>query len=107
MRRKTRFGLDGRSSNSPGFLVAVFAIVLLAIWGVAGPYGLAKLFRMKQRAGELSQQNIAAIKRNTEKRAALYALRNDPKVQEEFIRQKLGWIRPGEIIYEFVETRKK
>ncbi len=107
MRGKKRFGLDGRSPFSTGVLIALFAIVLLSLWCIAGPFGLAKLFRMKQRADELSRQNIAAIKRNTEKRADLDALGNDPKVQEEFIRRELGWIRPGEIVYEFVETRKK
>ncbi|MEF3169420.1 MAG: septum formation initiator family protein [Deltaproteobacteria bacterium] len=106
MRDKKRFSLDGRSPSSPRILIALFAILLLSLWCIAGPFGLAKLFRMKQRAEELSRQNIAAIKRNTEKRADIEALGNDPKVQEEFIRRELGWIRPGEIIYEFVETRK-
>ncbi len=107
MRGQKRFGVGGRSPYSSGVLIFIFAIVLLSLWCIAGPFGLAKLSRMKQRAGELSRQNIAAIKRNTEKRADLDAMENDPKVQEEFIRRELGWIRPGEIVYEFVETRKK
>jgi cell division protein FtsB len=61
---------------------------------------------------ELRRDLAAAKARNTHLRAEnerlareVEALRTDPRALEQVARADLGWVRPGEILFEFGEGR--
>jgi len=76
-------------------------LILLILWVVAGPHGLWKLHRLGMEKKALYMQNIRLMEQNTQLESAIKALKTDPKFQEQMVRQKLGWVRDGELIYRF------
>lgn len=78
----------------------------MMLWDVAGPYGIWKLHRLKVRRQELYQKNVELVKLNTKLRNNLARLEHDRQYQEEVVRKELGWVRDGEILYQFVGKDK-
>lgn len=84
----------------------LLAILLVGIgWACFGDRGLlanrelaAEIEARKVRLDE-RRQTIASLERETER------LRNDPRVQERWIREELGYVKKGEILYLFPGDR--
>ncbi len=82
------------------FVVCLF---LLLLWDVAGPYGIWKLHRMKEYRKVLYARVIEADKENALLKKRIQDFQKDKHLQEQVVRQKLGWIRKNEVVYRFVE----
>ncbi len=82
------------------FLICLF---LLFLWDVAGPYGIWKLHRMKEHRKVLYAQVIEADKENAALKKKIEDFKKDRHLQEQVVRQKLGWIKKNELLYKFVE----
>ncbi len=94
-----------RKQSSGKQVTNVFLIVvacLLLLWTLAGPFGLWKLYKMKQYRRTLYAKVIDASKENTMLKQQIQAFKSDKKFQEEMVRKKLGWVRRDEIVYKFI-----
>ncbi len=78
----------------------------MMFWDIAGPYGIWKLYRLEVQRQELYQKNVELVKLNTKLRNNLARLEHDRQYQEEVVRKELGWVRDGEILYQFVGKDK-
>ncbi len=89
----------------PGrILVLLFVPVAIyyAVWG--GEYSAIDLLRLReQTAAEV--QRLAEVRRDVDAlRALSERLEADPATIERVARERFGMIRPGEVLYRFVET---
>ncbi len=82
-------------------------LVGIFIWLTVSPYGLWKLYKMRQHRDALYQANVAAIKKNTELEENIKRIKTDPVFQEKVVRKTLGWVKPNEILYVFKKKEKK
>jgi cell division protein FtsB len=85
------------------FLWTAFAGILLFSW-VYLP-SLSKYHDLKQQQDELDKQ-IEKLSKDVEIiREERNLLKNDPEYLEKVIRDELGLVKPGEIIYKFVQDQ--
>jgi cell division protein FtsB len=84
----------------------LLAILLVGVgWACFGDRGLlanrvlAAEIEARQDRLEERRQTIASLERETER------LRTDPRVQERWIREELGYVKQGEILYLFPGDR--
>jgi len=85
--------------------IALLYVVLLAVFGV----GTGVLFlearaeydALKRRQAASQRELAAARERLAEQERFLQRLRSDPLLAEKVIRQRLGYGRPGEVIFRF------
>jgi len=83
-----------------GIITAVLVFLWLLIFGDQGIYQLNRLTMMKKR---LLYQNETLTK-DIEKLSQEKTLLQDPKNLEPVIRKELGYIKPGEVIYQEKES---
>lgn len=104
-------------SSDPGYMeetstlrsalpLLLLAILLVGVgWACFGDRGLlanrvlAAEIEARQERLEERRQTIASLERETER------LRTDPRVQERWIREELGYVKDGEILYLFPGDR--
>lgn len=90
-------------STLPLILFAVLAGS--AAWACFGERGIltnrALLQDVETRTAELREreESIEHLRRQ------ILAMQNDPRVQERWIREELGYVRPGEVLYLFPGDR--
>jgi len=95
--RRTR--LVARAAMLAG---GAFAIVL----GVAfffGDMGLFTYLQMRDHARQLEQELKDLERANTELRTDIKRTQSDPARIEELARERLGYVRPGETVYQIVK----
>jgi cell division protein FtsB len=83
----------------------LFALTL----GVAfffGDMGLFKYLQMRDHARQLEQELQDLQKTNTDLRTEIKRTQNDPARIEELARERLGFVRPGETVYQIVKDGK-
>ncbi len=100
VKRRTR--LAAQAAMLAGGL---FAIVL----GVAfffGDMGLFKYLWMRDHARQLEQELKDLERANAELRTDIKRTQNDPARIEELARERLGYVRPGETVYQIVKDPK-
>lgn len=70
---------------------------------VLGEMGVVKYYRMRAQYIAV-QENIAKLRQdNVRLRKDVHLLKNDPDYLERLARDKLGFARPGEIVYYYRE----
>lgn len=82
------------------FLFAIFAVLLL-FSSVFGDKGFLHLLRLRKEMVALEERNALVQKENTRLRNRIQKLRQDDRVLERLVRDELGWVRDGEILYRF------
>ena len=80
-------------------------IFFLAVWVIAGPYGLWKYHNMKKKRETTYLTNIEQAKINKALEERIRRMREDPAYQEQVVRRELGWVRDGELLYQFINER--
>ena len=90
---------------SPGikktiFLFAIFTILLL-FSSVFGEKGFLHLLKLKKEMVALEERNALVQKENMLLRNRIQKLRQNDRVLERLVREELGWVRDGEILYRF------
>lgn len=90
-------------------ITIVFVALFVAIGGYAGVFFL----EMNRELTQLRSHERAYQRQLAEARAKLEAqekyldqLRNDPKVVEQVIRKKLGYVRAQEVVFRFEEPNR-
>jgi cell division protein DivIC len=94
--------------------LAKFVLCLVLGVFVAAGIGLTVLFRQTyreyanatSREAEFRQRLTEAETKLKEKEDSLHRLRHDPAYIERAIRQRLGYVRPGELLFRFEETEE-
>ena len=81
--------------------VLVVVVLILLVWVTAGPFGLFRLYRLKEEHHRLSQEKRAISTRIEHLKAEIQGLSTNRALQEKVVRSELGWVRDDEILYEF------
>jgi cell division protein FtsB len=92
------------SSGPPiGRRIVVFVVVIVAlavlIGAIFGDRGYLEVRRRREAYAALSREVDEMAARNAALRREIAGLRSDPYVIEKLAREKLGYARPGEVIY--------
>ena len=82
------------------FVVAAAALAVL-IGAIVGDRGYLEVRRQRAAYARLLQEVNETAARNAALKREIAALRTDPYVIEKLAREKLGYARPGEVIYLF------
>lgn len=100
VKRRTR--LFARMAMLAG---GVFAVTL----GIAfffGDMGVFKYLQMRDHSRQLEQELKDLERANTELKTEIRRTQNDPVRIEELARERLGFVRPGETVYQIVKDSK-
>lgn len=82
------------------------ALALLAASAVFGRHGVLHLRRL-DRQQEGSERFAAALgAENTRLREHLHRLEHDDAYLEKLARERLGWVKPGEVLYHVAPKRR-
>ena len=91
--------------KSFGRRVVVFVVVAAAltviIGAVVGDRGYLEVRRRRAAYADLKREVEQITAANADLKRQIHALRTDPYVIEKLAREKLGYTRPGELIYIF------
>ncbi len=85
-------------------LVAAALLAVCAFFAVFGHSGVLHLWRLDQQQSELESAAYSLAMRNQRLRDHLGRLENDDHYLERLARERLKWIKPGEVVYR-VQTR--
>lgn len=73
--------------------------LLLAVGSASNEGGFRRYFRLSQDIKTLKGKNAAVATENARLRREIEALRSDSKALERAAREELGWVRPGEVVF--------
>jgi cell division protein FtsB len=79
----------------------VFALILSVAF-FFGDMGLLKYVQMRDNARQLEQEIRGMERANEELRMEIRRTQSDPARLEELARERLGFVRPGETVYQIV-----
>jgi cell division protein FtsB len=103
MSRRNRLG-------NPWILRVVAALILAAVFGY-GPYhlyahsGLARYLQLRRDVTAMQMKNARLHLENERLARDIQFLRSDARSVERVARANLGWVRPGEVVFELGERR--
>jgi cell division protein FtsB len=78
-------------------LVSFYLLVPL----IVGDMGVVKYFNMRRTYDRLQQEIQQLSDENQKIENEIHALRSDPDTIERIARDRLGLVRPGEVVYQF------
>lgn len=88
------------SRNFKGALAAVAAALLAcAFFAVFGSGGVMHLRQLQRQQGEAEMVAYSLALENQKLRDHVHRLEHDDVYLERIARERLGWIKPGEIVY--------
>lgn len=67
--------------------------------------GLPLYLEMVQKDNELNRQSQELEKSNQSLRESIHRIQHDPSELEQLARDRLGMVRDGEVVYQFVEPK--
>ena len=82
-------------------------LFFLVIWSVVGPFGIWKLETIKTKRDQLQTENENKTKINAEMEQDINRFKTDRNYQEQTVRKELGYVREGEIVYEFIGKKNR
>jgi cell division protein FtsB len=82
------------------------AVVSLALFSYFDPRGLSKHRRLQSEIRRAEAENRDLRQENAHLRRAVRALSGDPAALERAAREELGYVKPGEIVFNFGEEGK-
>ncbi len=77
----------------------VVALALCAVSAVFGGGGVVDLRRLQAEQAQGEATAFALAQHNAELRDHLRRLETDDAYLEKVVRERLGWIKPGEVVY--------
>jgi len=84
--------------------IAAIVLFYLLVPLIVGDMGLVKYFRMRQTQHRLQEEIQQLSEENKKIEGDIQALRSDPARIERLARERLGLVRPGEVVYQFLPT---
>src|SRR5215470_4728677 len=82
------------------FLLFIAGLLLVSVWYL--PL-IQRNERMRKEILRLDNQIQKEEEKARQGKAAYDALRNDPKTVERLVRERLGYVKPGETVFRFEE----
>jgi cell division protein FtsB len=82
------------------FLFAILTILLL-FSSVFGEKGFLHQLKLKKEMAAFKESNAEIQRESTLLRNRIQKLNEDDRVLEKLVRDELGWVRDGEILYRF------
>jgi cell division protein FtsB len=90
---------------TPGIKKTIFLLglitILLLFSSLFGERGFLHLLRLKEEKLALEEKNAITQKENALLRSRIQKLKRDDRVLERLVREELGWVKDGEILYRF------
>ena len=89
--------------------VVIAGIALLALCAVSAVFGSGGVVQLRRLYAEQAQAEAQAYElaqRNQEMRDHLVRLDGDDGYLEKVVRERLGWIKPGERVYRVTDERR-
>ena len=86
-------------SKHKGAVVGVCVSLALGVSLVAAHRGATRLWELQDEQEALEQRIVRLQRGNDDLRRHIERMKSDPAYLERVVRQRLGWIRPGEIVY--------
>ena len=80
----------------------LFFAVMLGL-AIAGARGFLAMWRLQHEVGQLAQEVRAIEAESRRLRREVQRLHHDPHYIEKIAREELGLVRPGEVVFEFVD----
>ena len=104
-RNQSRTVLERRERASRGLILVVGLVVglMLAFSFFFDERGVPKYLEMLTRAEHLEGEVKELQRTNTELRTEIARVQHDPARIEELARERLGFVRKGETVYQIVE----
>jgi cell division protein FtsB len=78
---------------------AIVVLVLCAVSAVIGSGGVVHLRRLQAQQAQVEATAFNLAQRNARMREHLQRLETDDAYLEKIARERLGWIKPGELVY--------
>lgn len=92
---------SGGAILSMGLLAA---IVTVAASTLVGSDGLSRLLVLRAERQGIGEEAVRRLQDNAALRAEISRLRSDPKYLESLARERLGLVRPDEMVYRFLDA---
>ncbi len=80
-------------------VVAVGVAGALSLLSVADAKGFRRYLSLKQDVSALQERNRVLAEQNESLREEINALRKDPAALERAVREELGYVKPGELVF--------
>ena len=77
----------------------VVGLALCATSAVFGSGGLVQLRRLQAQQAQLEATAFTLAEHNARQRTHLQRLDSDDVYLEKVVRERLGWVKPGELVY--------
>jgi len=78
---------------------AIVVLALCAVSAVIGSGGVVHLRRLQAQQAQVEATAFNLAQRNARMREHLQRLETDDAYLEKIARERLGWIKPGELVY--------
>ncbi len=82
-------------------------LLVFCLWLFFAPNGVVRYYRLRQEIAELKQENEILEQQKSSLAEDIERLKTDPAYLEEVTRDKYGFIRKNEMIFDFSKRRKK
>lgn len=83
-------------------LVTILLLVgVMIFFTFFGDKGLLQVYRLRREMREIERVNMELRQENDKLRAEIGNLRTNKKYIEELARRELGWVKKGEVVYQF------
>lgn len=82
---------------------SVVVALVLAVGSAAAEGGFRRYWRLKQDVRTLEDRNAKLAQDNAKLRREVEALRDDPAALERAAREELGYVKPGEVVFDVEE----
>ena len=106
VRQNRKLKKPGRwsSRRSPGYPLGLsIGIVLCVVWTLQGT-GLPQYWMMTQELDRTQEEIVSLEHTNDVLREEIHSLESDLFTLEELARERLGYVKEGETVYQFVES---
>ncbi len=78
-------------------------IVLCVVWTLQGT-GVPRYWMMTQELDRTQEEIVSMEHENAALREEIHRLESDPLTLEALARERLGYVKEGEMVYQFVES---
>jgi len=87
------------------FVAGMILGILFLVYLFIDENGLPLYLEMVQKNDKLKQQTQQLEKSNLSLRESIHQIQHDPSELEQLARDRLGMVRDGEVVYQFVEPK--
>lgn len=98
---ESRLSAERKPIPKKWIYLGVLAVWLISLSGVFGNSGLVQAYKLSQVRRDMTLRIVALENEKARLQATLMGLESDSFIQEQTIRETLGFVRENELIFEF------